>query len=110
VAVPLIELFKVGVRSVQGDDAVIRSLNEQPLPSNAPIYLLAVGKAAGAMTEGALSVLPDRPIHGLVITKPGHASAEIEQSSWIRLIESSHPVPNDESLHAGAIITHGTSH
>lgn len=101
-SISLIELFNEGVKAVQGDQAVAASLREKALPSNAPVYLLAIGKAAGAMTQGAIDALEERPISGLVITKPAHASADIQSLSWLRVVESSHPVPNERSLEAGA--------
>jgi len=102
VSIPLIELFKVGVRAVQGDEAVARSLSEQSLPSNAPVYVLAVGKAASAMVQGAIDTLAERPFSGLLITKPNHTSSELQNVSWLQVIESSHPVPDEASLEAGA--------
>lgn len=104
-SVPLIELFQAGVKAVMGDAAVAASLQEQPLASNAPVYVLAVGKAAGAMMQGALNALPERPISALIVTKPGHASVPMQSMSWVRVIESSHPVPDELSLHAGAAAT-----
>ena len=101
-SVPLKELFKAGVRAVQGDTAVAAALSEQPLASNAPVYVLAIGKAASAMTQGAIDALPDRPIAGLLITKPDHLTPDIRNTSWLGVIESSHPVPSDQSLLAGA--------
>lgn len=101
-SIPLIELFNEGVKAVQGNQAVAASLHEQALPSNAPVYLLAIGKAAGAMTQGAINALQERPISGLLITKPAHASADIQSLSWLNVVESSHPLPNERSLEAGA--------
>ncbi len=101
---PLTDLFQIGVKAVLGDVAVATSLNAKPLPSNAPVYVLAVGKAASAMMEGALHAISERPIGGLVITKPGHMSATIQSLPWVQVIESSHPVPDELSLQAGAAV------
>lgn len=101
-SIPLTELFKAGVRAVQGEEAVVRSLIEQPLLSDEPVYLLAVGKAAGAMTQGAIDTLADLPMSGLLITKPNHTSSALQNASWLQVMESSHPVPDQASLEAGA--------
>ena len=100
--VNLTKLFQSGVDAVVGDAAVSRALNTTPLASLAPVYILAVGKAADAMIRGAVDALPDTPVRGLMITKLGHISDAVLDLPWLEIIESAHPVPNQRSLDAGA--------
>lgn len=69
---------------------------------DAPVRLVAIGKAAGAMTCGALDAL-DRPIdHGLVVTKHGYTDPALRAQPRLTVIEAGHPVPDRHSLAAGA--------
>ena len=64
-----------------------------------PELVLAVGKAAAGMCAGALDALP--PCEALVVTKYNHADAELVARAGVHVIESAHPLPDDNSLHAG---------
>ncbi len=61
------------------------------------VYLIAIGKAAVAMTEGALDSLGDLVESGIVVTK------ELRQieSGMIEVIQGAHPVPDQRSINAG---------
>lgn len=100
--VVLTELFQAGVTSVVGDVAVFNSLTASPLTSSAPVHILAIGKAANAMIQGAVQALDSTPVRGLMITKPAHVSTSMSALSWLTVIESAHPVPDLRSLDAGA--------
>ena len=66
------------------------------------VTLIAIGKAASAMTLGALDVLPPASMRrGLVITKAGHVDEELRKRPCIQFIEAGHPLPNQRSLDAG---------
>lgn len=68
--------------------------NKYLLPADSHIDLVATGKSGPAMARGALAVLGDGIERGLVITNaPGG-----ELPGRIRIIHSSHPVPDDRSL------------
>ncbi len=95
---PLLRIFHAAVHAVSGDASVERALQGQ---IDDQVFLVAVGKAAAAMTEGALRVLGDHLIDGLVITKYDHLSDEIHTRKRLRCIESAHPVPDQNSLQAG---------
>jgi len=75
-------------------------LNE--LPWNRPIYIFALGKAAYQMTEAVLTYTKHEPfiriMGGLIITRYGNAQG---QSSKFTIIESSHPIPDENSFKAG---------
>jgi hydroxypyruvate reductase len=72
---------------------------EEELPDR--VYLVALGKAADSMARGALSVIDDRLVSGLVVTKHCHLSDELDTDTRLTCIESGHPVPDDASLQAG---------
>lgn len=98
----LLDLFQAGVNAVVGDAAVERSLKETPLASDAPVHLLAIGKAANAMVKGAVAGLAQAPVRGLQITKYGHTTDDVARLPWLSVMESSHPVPDEASIKAGA--------
>jgi len=100
----LLSYFNVGVQTVVGDAAVARALAQAPLSSSAPVYLLAIGKAADAMVQGAVASLNNTPVQGLMITKQGHSTALVKELAWLNVLESAHPVPDDSSLQAGAAL------
>jgi glycerate 2-kinase len=64
----------------------------------AGVHVVAVGKAAVAMTRGALDALGDAIVSGDVITKDGHVDAALP--SRIRVSEASHPIPDDRCVAA----------
>lgn len=93
------KLFYAGVNAVSGYEATRRALMEAQLPKK--IYLVALGKAADSMARGALSVIDDRLVSGLVVTKHHHLSDELITDTRLTCIESGHPVPDEASLQAG---------
>lgn len=88
-------IWRAGVAAVDGYAAVARSLAASA-DTERPDRILAVGKAAAAMTRSALDHYG--PVPALVVTKDGHG-ADLPGS--IDLIEASHPVPDARSLTAG---------
>jgi hydroxypyruvate reductase len=64
------------------------------------ILVLGAGKASARMARGLEDLLGSRISGGLVAVKEGH----LEEISHIRLIEASHPVPDDRSARAAAEI------
>lgn len=95
----LLALFQAGVDAVGGRQATARSLQSFTLPDR--VHLVALGKAADAMAAGALSVLGDKLVSGLVITKHDHLSHEVRQDSRLDCHEAGHPTPDAASLAAG---------
>ncbi|MGB1237428.1 MAG: DUF4147 domain-containing protein [Pseudomonadales bacterium] len=97
----LIAMFNCGVEAVEGFAATQRTLQQTPY---APDFVLAVGKAASGMCAGALSALAAQGCHpkALLVTKYDHTDAEMTAHSDVTVIESAHPVPDQNSLHAGA--------
>ena len=90
-------IFRAALSAVNGKRRVAQYLRENPVHGD--IYLLAIGKAAAAMTNGAFEILAPQINKGLVITKSG---GEIIERSNIRYIEAGHPVPDERSISAGS--------
>ncbi len=99
----LSEIFDAGLARVRGRDAV-RSYFARNPPPPAPLHLVAVGKAASAMTLGALDALDARLEAALVVTKHGHVDDELARTGAVECLESDHPVPGAASLAAGAVL------
>ncbi len=89
--------FDAAVARVRGEHAVAAWLQRRP--DAAFDHLFACGKAAAAMTLGALQ---ERDFErGLVITKHGHLDAALDDFPHFACLESDHPVPGAASLRAG---------
>jgi glycerate 2-kinase len=84
---------------VSGYEATQRFLTAVQLPDR--VYLVALGKAADSMAKGALSVIDDKLVSGLVVTKHNHLSDELAADTRLTCIESGHPIPDEASLQAG---------
>ncbi|HUO19829.1 MAG TPA: DUF4147 domain-containing protein [Steroidobacteraceae bacterium] len=101
----LLTLLEAALEAVDGRRCVREALRAEPLPPGAdaaPVWLAAVGKAAPAMALGAYDALGGRIARALVITRAGHTPAGLEGRAGVELIASSHPVPDERSLAAGA--------
>ncbi len=95
----LLTIYQAGVDAVQGEKCVHRCLQQHPCDN--ATYTIAIGKAAAAMTRGALAAC-DRAIErALVITRAGYGDPELVNNSRIEQLESAHPVPDARSLAAG---------
>lgn len=94
----LLDVFGCALAAVNGRERVLRRLAASPLAG--PVALIAVGKAACAMTEGAHAALGERIAAAFVVTKHGHA----EPLPW-PVREAGHPLPDEASLKAGAELT-----
>lgn len=81
---------------IEGARLVEAHLAAHPLDD--ACYLVATGKAAVSMAQGAARRLGERVVAGLVITKHGHGGALPERYT---LLEAGHPVPDAQSLAAG---------
>lgn len=96
----LASLFRVALERVHGHACVSRYLLANPLPG--PVATVAIGKAAGAMTSGAVEVLQESLVSGLVISPAGQADIDVTDSANITHYFAEHPVPGRGSLAAGA--------
>ena len=93
------KIWWAGVRAVSGEAAVDHSLKAQPIPR--PDLILAVGKAAVAMTKPAFARFG--PIKTLAITKQDHSEPDLP----FEVVQAAHPVPDASSLAAGARLLAG---
>mgnify|MGYP006225763287 CR=1 FL=1 len=95
----LAEIFQAALGSVEGDAAVAAWLKANPLSGE--LCLIAIGKAAQSMANGAYRMLGDRIARGLVISKQGHLDLSVCKRRGWQAIEAAHPVPDANSLLAG---------
>ena len=99
----MLAAHRAALDAVGGRQAVRRHL--AALPGDArPTHAAAVGKAAADMMAGALDAVGGGVDAALVITKHGHAGALAEHAARVRVLESSHPVPDASCLAAGAAL------
>jgi len=90
----LLEIFQAAIVAVNGRVRVRDRLQARSLPGT--LYLIAIGKAACAMAQGAHEALGDRIADALVVTKRGYAEA----LPW-SVLEAGHPLVDESSLEAG---------
>ncbi|HWZ64200.1 MAG TPA: DUF4147 domain-containing protein [Steroidobacteraceae bacterium] len=96
----LLRLLKAGLERVDGRRCVREQLARYPVAG--PVWLAAVGKAAAAMALGARDALGESLARSLIITRDAHAPEELLRASAVEVVASSHPVPDERSLQAGA--------
>ncbi len=94
----LLSCFEAALAAVEGRDVVARHLRAAPITGS--VHLLAMGKAAVPMAQGALDVLGARIVDAIVVTKDS-AGATLP---W-PVRESGHPVPDARSLEAGQAVS-----
>jgi hydroxypyruvate reductase len=97
----LLGIWQQAIAAVDGRRRVREALSAVG-QGGAPWQVIAVGKAAAAMTLGAFDVLGSGVAHALVISKSGHFPAELDSDSRIEQLPSGHPLPDARSLVAGA--------
>ncbi len=90
----LLHIFSAALRAVNGRRVVAEYLRRSPVAS--PLAMIAIGKAACAMAQGAHDALGERIRAALAITRRGAA----EILPW-PVIEAGHPLPDAASLEAG---------
>lgn len=96
----LLEIYTAGLAAVEGSQAVYNALVAQG--ERAPCHLIAIGKAAQAMLDGAIRYFAQDVCSALLISKHGHTRPAAEQlCAKVQVIEAAHPVPDASSLHAG---------
>ncbi|MBI3772127.1 MAG: DUF4147 domain-containing protein [Gammaproteobacteria bacterium] len=91
-------IYLAALAAVNGRECVRRALEFDDFENQ--VAIIAIGKAAAAMLQGAVDALSDNIHAALLITKYGHAQP-ISGLSNIMIIEAGHPQPDDSSLKAG---------
>jgi len=99
----LLSVFQQGLAAVNGRSCVRSALTEPRAPRGA-WNVIAVGKAASAMTLGAFDALGPQIEDALVISKAEHFDAELRSNPKVQCLTASHPVPDESSLAAGATL------
>jgi len=95
------DIWDAAIKAVSGAQAV-----ENAIAADTPYQpdlIIAVGKAAVGMCRGALDC-QDEPCEAIVVTKHDHADNDIRSRQQITVIESGHPIPDQQSLRAGALL------
>lgn len=95
----LLSIYRAGLEAVNGATCVARELR-RTRPRQA-IHLLAIGKAAAAMSAGAAGVLGKQLQRALLITAAGHLDPGLCGDRRFVCQEAGHPVPDARSLAAG---------
>lgn len=90
----LLEAYRAALAAVGGRERVRRRLEGANFPGG--LHLVALGKAACAMAEGAHDALGGQIRDALVITKRGYA----QPLPW-PVLEAGHPRPDAGSIEAG---------
>ncbi|MDH5446547.1 MAG: DUF4147 domain-containing protein [Gammaproteobacteria bacterium] len=97
----LLACFQAALKAVNGSYCVKKYFRDIPKPWSGPMAMIAIGKAAPSMAEGARAVFGEQIQSGLIICRAPCAEAASFNWPGGRLIESSHPVPDKRSIHAG---------
>lgn len=97
----ILHCYQAGLQAVHGRQRVLQYLHDSQAFSGNTYALVAIGKAASAMVSGATDWEGAQLHRGLVITKAGYAEKTFTQSNNIEIIESAHPIPDEQSLSAG---------
>ena len=104
------ELFFTALEAVEPARAVRNRLDwhgdclvvgGKSLKATKGVHVVAVGKAAVAMTRGALEALHGNVVSGDVITKEGHARAVLPPQ--FRVHEAGHPIPDERGVKATSL-------
>ena len=93
-------MLDAGLRAADGRRCTRDYLKSERPPG--PLHLLAVGKAAAAMTMGAVDALGVDIADGILVTRDGYGDPTPEADTRFRVLKSAHPVPDASSLAAGA--------
>ena len=94
--------YAAALQAVDGRERVRHALAVRPLPG--PVWLIAIGKAAGAMAMGAVDHLGSRCLGGLVVDKAPPADPRPFAALGIEWVTGGHPIPSGESLAAGELL------
>ena len=96
----LLTCFRAALAAVDGRRAVRDHLSSHPLRGE--WHIVAVGKAAGAMAQGAVEALGAQSAGGFLVVPEAHLPVGFApQSHGLAVRYGSHPVPDIRSLEAG---------
>jgi len=95
---PLLSIFSAGIAAVSGRGSVRHALKFKT--DFKPDLVIAVGKAASEMCLGAQAIFGNQ-VPAIVATKYKHSQPELLERPNVRIIESGHPIADENSLIAG---------
>ncbi len=95
----LLSVLEATLKSVNGRQAVSQFVERNDVVSQ-DVAVLAIGKAAFSMFEGAADILANRIATGLLITRDGYLG-NARKLSRTECLLAGHPVPDERSLLAG---------
>lgn len=107
------EILSAGLAAADPREAVLRSVRVEDGSvlvgdrrfEAARVFVLAAGKAAGAMARAAEELLGDRIAGGLIVTKDGHEAS----SERLEVLFASHPEPDERGVEAARRVEELTS-
>lgn len=102
VRVTLEEAFRRGLAAVDPREAVRARL--EAIDLEGPVTLVAIGKAASAMAQGAIEVLENRVVGGVVVAPGSKTATDWSPSPRLRYLKGGHPIPSAASLQAGRAV------
>ncbi|BDG72903.1 glycerate kinase type-2 family protein [Roseomonas fluvialis] len=86
--IALKRLFDAAVAAADPRSVLARHLPERPAGR---VLVLGAGKSAAVMAAAVEAAWPEVPLHGLVVTRYGHA----HPTTRIEVTEAAHPVPDE---------------
>jgi len=95
--------YAAALEAVHGREAVRAALADEAPPAR-PVHLLALGKAAEAMLQGASGAWGAAITRALVVAPEGSAAEIVRLPFPVRRQTGNHPVPGAESLAAGVAV------
>jgi hydroxypyruvate reductase len=96
----LLDCYRAALAAVDARRCVREDLLRRP--PRGSWHVVAVGKAAGSMTLGAVDALGTRLAGGFVVVPPQHLPPELERGARGLLVATAaHPLPDESSLEAG---------
>jgi glycerate 2-kinase len=92
-------VYGESLRSVEPRQAVRSAIEHhwKSLAVDGRTVVIAIGKAAPAMAQGALDALEDRIDTGIILTKHGHVDAPVP---GFTAFEAGHPIPDENGASA----------
>jgi glycerate 2-kinase len=92
-------VLRRAISAADPEAAVARSLRAAPpsVLAGGRVWIVALGKAASAMTRGACEIYAERLAGGIVAVPPGFSTAAPEP---IRRFVAGHPLPDERSVEA----------
>ncbi len=88
-------------RALVFNDSTLRFQRTEIDVSTRPVYAIALGKAAMAMSAGLSDVLGDKLTAGITCSLPGAGSSGLNPNRW-EVFHGGHPFPTEGSLAAAA--------